>query len=157
MLELLRRGEPVELRLAGPCMRPWAFGGDTVGVAPLLGPPRRGWVVLIRDDDTLLAHRVLRVRPDRIETRGDLSTVPDPPWRPDQVVGRIVWASGRLGLRVPLGGSVAPLLGLVAAPLLRLAHRVVRSGRRGWRGRRAPSGSGPVYDDGAPRDGGTTP
>jgi hypothetical protein len=126
VLELLRRGQALELRLGGPCMRPWAFGGDSLRIEPLITPPRPGWVVLVRDGEGLLAHRVLHIANERVWTRGDLSTVPDPPWLLEQVVGRVVSARGRLGVTVPLGGRLAPLIGLAASVWLRRAHR-------GWR------------------------
>jgi hypothetical protein len=126
LLDLLRRGQSVELRLGGLCMRPWAFEGDRVRLEPLTERPRRGEVVMLRGERGLLAHRVLHAGPDRVLTRGDLSAAADPPWRYAEVLGRVVAIEHRVGLRVPLDGRLLPLLGWAAAPCLRGLQRAWR-------------------------------
>jgi hypothetical protein len=58
------------------------------------GVPRRGMVLAVWDGREVLVHRCVKVlrAPDAnwlVVTRGDNCLQPDPPWRPEQVLGRV--------------------------------------------------------------------
>ena len=124
--DLLRLGQPVDVRVAGPCMRPWAFGGDRLRVEAMRRPLRRGDVVLTRTETGLFAHRVVSVAARTVRTRGDLSDVADPDWRPDQVLGQVVAVQSKWGYRLPLDARLLGLVGLWAAPGFRMGVRCWR-------------------------------
>jgi hypothetical protein len=96
ILEVLRdvaREAPLRLRLAGQCMAPALEDGRSVDVVAT----RRYWpgdvVVFARRDGTLVAHRLLGIRPGRpwlAFTQADRSATPDSAVALHEIVGRVV-------------------------------------------------------------------
>jgi len=87
---LLRRGNAVQFRVNGQSMQPNLNDGDTVVVAPASAADlRRGDVVLARNCDGLLVHRVLANDSNSGEPslRSDTGVVPDAPL--SHVYGRV--------------------------------------------------------------------
>jgi hypothetical protein len=131
LTEAIRSWGRVRVEATGHCMRPWIFAGDTIEVAQLDGPPRRGMILLTQDGTRSYAHRVIDVAPDgSVRTRGDLLARPDPWRRPDQLVGQVIAVESRWGLRLPLGHPRLCQLGRLAAPGLRLCRAVWHRLRR---------------------------
>jgi hypothetical protein len=129
-VDLLRRGSPLPVRLSGSCMRPWAFPGDRLIVAPLAGPVRLGMVVLTRARGVVRAHRVVAVsRAGRVRTRGDLEPVADAWVDRDDVLGQVVEVRSHLGYRLRLDRPGVAWVGRWSAPLWRVLRELVR--RRG--------------------------
>jgi phage repressor protein C with HTH and peptisase S24 domain len=86
--ELLREGRTVELPATGTSMRPLFAPGDRIRVRPASAADvRPGDVVVIVDDnDALVAHRLIYATGAAVHLRGDDSPA-DPPYPPDAVVG----------------------------------------------------------------------
>lgn len=96
------QGDPLRLRVNGRSMAPLLRPGDWVIVAA--GRPEdlaRGDLVVIRSGDSLITHRLLRVRPGRLLTKGDNTWRADPPVEPGAVLGRVM-AREREGVLSPL-------------------------------------------------------
>lgn len=95
---LLREGRAVELPATGTSMRPLFAPGDRILVRPARAADvRPGDVIVFLDPDHgLVAHRLIYATRAALHTRGDNSR-PDPPCRPDTVVGvAVVPASPRV-------------------------------------------------------------
>jgi peptidase S24-like protein len=94
--ELLRRGHHARFRAGGWSMHPAIRDGDVITVAPLGGSPVRiGDVVLYRQGQGAIAHRVVRVRAlagrlVEVVARGDAADACDAPIGPEQVLGLVV-------------------------------------------------------------------
>ncbi len=127
----LQSGQPIELRVSGPCMRPWAFTGDRIVVEPLESRPKKGMILLSRHGDELFAHRVVRTRRNgEILTRGDLSSTNDSWSRRPDILGRVVTVRSQLGFAMRLDRRSLEVVGLVCAPVLRGSMVVAKRLRR---------------------------
>ncbi|MGC8781802.1 MAG: S24/S26 family peptidase [Anaerolineae bacterium] len=82
--------------LRGTSMAPTLPADCEVEVAPLIGRPRLGALVVFCAEDVLVAHRLVQRRAGRWITQGDGSPAPDPPLAPEQVLG-VVTAAYRDG------------------------------------------------------------
>lgn len=148
-LELLARGAHASLRARGGSMWPALRDGDVLTVAPLTHPPVRGEVVAALRDGALTVHRVHRTgdggsdnenetqNPSNSGTagssarasvflRGDALAREDPPFQPEQLIGRVVRAR-RAGREIPplfWRGPVPLLLRPLTRAALRLARRL---------------------------------
>jgi signal peptidase len=89
---LLRDGRAIRFCAHGMSMRPTIQHGDLVTVEPIdASEIRRGNILLYRDGDHVVAHRVVGLTASkRFLLCGDGVETPDPPVRPDQVLGRVV-------------------------------------------------------------------
>jgi signal peptidase I len=93
--EVLAKGHSARFTATGDSMHPFIRSGQQLvveGVDPRV--LRRGDVVLARLERGLTAHRIVTIerRGDvvvSITTRGDNCSLDDPPFAPDQLVGRI--------------------------------------------------------------------
>jgi signal peptidase I len=94
LLDLLKRGNSAEISASGYSMFPTLRPGDRVLVNPLTEnlPPVPGDILIVRNDDILILHRLLEIGKNNngetvFITRGDSMTEPDPPAGNDQVIG----------------------------------------------------------------------
>lgn len=88
--DILRRGIAIRFRALGDSMHPSIRSGEHVHVAP--AEPRslrQGDIVLARATRGLTAHRVVRVTPSSITTRGDNALIRDAALHHSAILGRI--------------------------------------------------------------------
>lgn len=94
--ELLADGLMIRFRASGQSMTPTIQDGEAITVAPVhVVDVRRGDILLYRSGRGLLAHRVVRIEPQRdgapqLTLRGDASLTEDEPIAAAQVLGRVV-------------------------------------------------------------------
>jgi signal peptidase I len=90
--ELLQDGRSIRFCAHGMSMNPTILHGDFVTVEPIEPSEiRRGDIVLYRDRDHVIAHRVVGLTASkRFLFCGDGRETADPPVRPDQILGRVV-------------------------------------------------------------------
>lgn len=130
--ELLQRAlaaGPVEIRARGISMSPLLRTGDRIRLERR--SPRLGHVALVELSGRLVLHRLVRRRGDRWLVRGDARSCSDG-WVARHQIVAIATARCR-EVRSPLASGwtrldrgSARLLGLVAAPIARLARRCAR-------------------------------
>jgi hypothetical protein len=126
---------PVEIRAVGVSMRPLLRAGDRIRLDRRA--PRRGDVALVEVSERVMLHRLVRRRRDRWLVRGDARSVSDG-WVASGQILAIATAHRRGDESHPnarwkrLDHPSARMLGLVAAPLRRIA-RSARQKRRGWK------------------------
>ncbi|MFQ5876154.1 MAG: SLBB domain-containing protein [Acidobacteriota bacterium] len=128
---LLGAGSGVLVPVRGDSMRPALAGGDHVLVAPFLGLPRPGQIVLARRADGLVVHRLRRIewRDGRrlYRLQGDALPYPDAGVLREDLMGRVV-AVVRDGRRIDLDDRPAALRrDLRRLALRRVAPRLVRA------------------------------
>lgn len=103
--------------IVGQSMYPLLRAGDRVRIEHGATDVRTGEIIVFRANDTLLAHRVLRIIPGGDETHvltaGDNSTHPDAPVPSSRIVGRVIG--------VMRAGSYAAL----DTPTWRLVGRII--------------------------------
>jgi polysaccharide export outer membrane protein len=108
---LFRDGHETLVPVRGSSMRPALRDGDAVVVAPFVGPPRPGQIVLARVGGALVAHRLRRIEvaPSgrRYRLCGDAAGFDAPVGRAD-LLGRVV-AVVRGGTRQPIDDHPAAL------------------------------------------------
>lgn len=106
------RPATMRIRAYGRSMWPLVPPGTELEVEPLgERRPEPGEIAVGVRAGRLIAHRVVRVeRNGGVVTRGDAHSVEDPAWRPGDLVGTVT-AAVVGGLRVPLDGAAARLLG----------------------------------------------
>lgn len=108
-------------------MRPTIPDGALVTVAPVPGTgPRIGDIVLARDGDRSVVHRVIGRSHGALRLKGDLNPREDPPITPSQVLGRVVRVEVA-GKARRVSGRRGALLGLFWAALSRAAPAIKRS------------------------------
>jgi hypothetical protein len=114
---LLSEGIDVRLRLSGWSMQPLVPSGSMVQFAR--ANPVMGDIVLVRHpDDSLVAHRVIRITDGFLVTKGDACVAADGPVPRERVVGcgvRLEWSAGRWPL--PLRSAWMRGLGLALSYL----------------------------------------
>lgn len=118
LAEAIRLHGRARLRVQGTSMLPSLWPGDVLRVE------RRGsaevgvgCIVLYRREQRVFAHRVVKKDPGLV-TRGDRLAHPDPPLRPEELLGEVTWVE-----RGGNGFAPARRAGWAAA-LLRLVSRV---------------------------------
>ena len=97
--ELIKDGKRVRLTVSGSSMFPFIRNGDVVEIEGLNSKIRVGDVLLVRkNDETYVLHRVVKVEKDKFFLRGDYSSCLEGPFREDYVVGRAVirFSGGRV-------------------------------------------------------------
>lgn len=102
--ELLAHGDEVIVAARGQSMWPTVCDGDEIVIAPLRRAPRPGEIVLIEQEGRALLHRVVRVRGESVQTRGDAAEIPDIMIAAGAVIG-VAAARIRSAGRESLGGS----------------------------------------------------
>jgi signal peptidase I len=104
--QLLSGGYRVRFRAHGASMRPAIRDGDIV-VVQMVDPTavKPGDILLYREGERPLAHRVVRIHQDNsagvvFVLRGDAQAECDAPVKPEQVLGRVLLAerNGRRGI-----------------------------------------------------------
>jgi hypothetical protein len=100
-------------------MRPLIPDGS-VCVITASADVRPGDVIACARGETLVIHRLIAVTPGTFITRGDATVKVDPPWRRDEVLGRIDEVHRPGGRLLALGGFVMRRLGRVIALLQRV-------------------------------------
>jgi phage repressor protein C with HTH and peptisase S24 domain len=94
LFAILEAGHQARFTASGDSMHPTIRDGESVIVEPCdPASLRAGEVVLTRAPRGLTAHRIVRITPDAITTRGDNALRSDPPLPPAAVVGRVVLPS----------------------------------------------------------------
>ncbi len=89
--EVARTAGEVRLKVTGTSMLPAIWPGDVVTVRRCdPAELRRGQIILYRREGKLTAHRIRRISPDQLITRGDTVLSCDPPVRALGVVGQVV-------------------------------------------------------------------
>lgn len=94
-LDLLRQsgqaGTATRLSVTGTSMLPLLQPGDALWLQSIdPAALRPGDLLLVRQNGVLLTHRLIVVRPERWQTKGDNNRLADPPVTARQIVGRIV-------------------------------------------------------------------
>lgn len=94
-LDLLQQsglaGGAIRLPVTGTSMLPLLQPGDAVWLQSIdPAALRPGDLMLIRQQGVLLTHRLIAVRPQHWQTKGDNNPLADPPITAQQIVGRIV-------------------------------------------------------------------
>jgi len=90
--EVLRSSGSLRLQVMGWSMLPTVWPGDTLLVESAEpATVSEGDILLYHRDQKLFVHRVVNAKShNTILTRGDAMPRPDPPVRPDQMLGRVV-------------------------------------------------------------------
>lgn len=94
--EILEQGALLRFRAPGNSMHPFIENGDILVVEPSNGAQAHiGDVIFYhRPDGRLIAHRLIRIQNQgdsvALITQGDSLRCPDPPLRPEQVLGRVI-------------------------------------------------------------------
>jgi len=110
--ELLSRGYRVRFKAEGKSMQPTIRDGESITVQPMEpSDVKRGDIILYRSGGAVIAHRVEEIawNGSRIAffiLRGDASSSPDQPVRPERVLGRVVSVE-RENQHIALGGKEA--------------------------------------------------
>jgi hypothetical protein len=129
-LELLARGEGVRVRVRGASMRPFVLDGDVLLLRA--GAPRVGDVVLLRQGDFGLLHRVVaRDRAGRLCIAGDALPGLDGWFDPEQIAA-VALQIERRGRVSNARNLAAVVVGRLCAPLRYLAARGARRGVQTW-------------------------
>lgn len=129
-LELLGRGEAVRVRARGASMRPFVLDGDVLLLRA--GPPRIGDVVLLRQGDFGLLHRVVaRDRAGRLCIAGDALPGVDG-WFDPAHIAAVALQIERRGQVRPARSLAAVVVGRLTAPLRYFAARGVRGNVQTW-------------------------
>ena len=151
--DLFQRERQFSLEVAGWCMRPWIWPGDEVVVSPRPDRLRLGQVVLVRLEEQLFIHRIVRLQSTgKLQTRGDRSPVLDREIQQSEVLGIALSVRRKSGFTYPVNHLLLVQVGRMAAPVLRLLTRILRPLKlalisRGEITRTAPSNP-PEGDDG---------
>ena len=132
--EKMAQGTTFRFRVISGSMVPLIGVGDKVVVRTTRADRlRRGDVVLYAVDGTFHTHRLLARRRQGkatlLVTKGDASLTPDPPWREEQLLGKVTAISrehGTLDLEGRRWKTINGLLGLLAA----LQVVALQAGRR---------------------------
>ena len=88
--EVARTSGEVRLKVTGASMLPALWPGDVIAVQRCsFADLRPGQIVLYRQEGKLTAHRIQRISPGHVITRGDSVPACDPPVGECGVVGRV--------------------------------------------------------------------
>jgi len=86
----------LRLRVAGASMAPLLREGDAVWVEPAaVTELRRGDVLVVRLAGDFVTHRLVGVDAQGWHTKGDNAAMPDPPFAPEAILGRVSAAERR--------------------------------------------------------------
>jgi len=108
--EQLARGASVRLRVSSGSMAPLIAAGDEV-IVEAVQPAElcAGEVVVLDAEGGFVMHRLLAWQGKRLVTRGDSMLAPDPPWLPEQVLGRVRTVLKADGRRLRVRSGTAPM------------------------------------------------
>ena len=98
-LQCLEEGRILHLNPTGFSMHPFVVSGETVAVQKAsLRELAPGDIVVIRNGDKFLLHRLLRVNDGFITTKGDFEIAPDEPKSAAFLVGRVAYIKKTMGI-----------------------------------------------------------
>jgi len=121
--DLLASGHAARFRAEGDSMHPVIRGGDYVQVVPCAPSElQRGDIILAATARGLTAHRIVRISPRGIVTRGDNSLRSDPPVDAASVLGRVAKVEEITNHSRPFDKSVK-IIRLTATFIRRLRRR----------------------------------
>ena len=131
LLQRALEAGPVKIRVLGVSMRPLLRAGDHIRLDRLA--PRLGDVALVEISQRLMLHRLVRRRRDRWLVRGDARSRSDGWIAAHQILAIATARHRELDSRPNarwkrLDHPPARVLGLVAAPLGRLARKATKAG-----------------------------
>lgn len=128
---MLERGHAVRLRLTGWSMKP-VFRSGTVVTFTAVPEPVVGDVGLVRcENDALVAHRIVAIEADWLQTKGDACAARDARVPRASLLGCAVSFQSSRGV-VPLRNGASRALGRAAGlayPRLVRTYRALRHGR----------------------------
>ena len=124
----------VRLRVTGASMIPTVWPGDVIEVRQCcLTGLKPGQLVLYRRDETLIAHRIVRIDGDLLVTAGDALLDEDPPVREAEIIGQVVsllrnghLISPRQSLPMRIGSSIVRRSDFCLRMMLRLGRLIGR-------------------------------
>lgn len=131
--KLLLQGHQIELRLGGNSMYPFLRSGDLAVIEPVeMTSVKTGDIILFKQEDRYIAHRVLACKADHLICKGDAMPHKDPPVSTDELLGRIRAyrrAKRHVELKSPLRQGANSFLALCSPytpPLYRLLAKLKR-------------------------------
>jgi hypothetical protein len=112
----LGNSSQIRINYLGPSMNPTLKGGDVLSVAPYgRGCIQAGDIIAFYPPQgtRVLVHRVVRLGPEGVYTRGDDNRENDP-WvlHPDQIIGRVVSLQRKNRCRSAAGGLAGRMRGM---------------------------------------------
>jgi len=132
-IDLSVAGRPFKVAVYGTSMFPFIRNGDVITITPFRSRIRRGRVIaFLRRDGRLIIHRVVKVLPDGVITKGDNLPETDTPLSFERIIGTVNTVH-RNDRRIRFG--VAGISGMLVAwlslcdwllPLRRLRRRLIR-------------------------------
>lgn len=141
-IELLRKGESVELVVGGGSMWPLVKHGDRLLITPVdpSGNFRRGTLLAVLSEGHVVVHRVVGVDAGsgRLVLQGDNLPAPDPPVLSSQVLGQVSQQVLKSGLVLKHQRQPLLVLNRALVPALKVSRPVHRHIFE-WRRRRARS------------------
>jgi signal peptidase I len=122
------KANPNSMNYLGSSMNPALKPGDWLQVAPYNGQELRAGDVIVfipSGSESRIVHRVVSIGSQGIKTRGDNNYDVDK-WilRPDQILGRVVYARRGNRQRRVFGGSLGHLLGVTVRAINAIDQRV---------------------------------
>lgn len=130
--EVLGQGKTARFVATGTSMEPFIRNGELVDLAPCVGRPKLGQIVLTRSaGGRLLLHRIVRLQGDTVMTQGDACALADAPVPRAAILGTVVnLPEGGLNLHllppfrllIPLRNRLSPVLRAIG--LIPLAKRL---------------------------------
>jgi len=89
--DVLSRGKTARFIATGNSMAPFIRTGEPVDLAPHVGRPKFGQIVMTRSaNGRLLLHRVVRLQDDKVITQGDACSSADFPVPCSAIIGTVV-------------------------------------------------------------------
>ena len=134
VISLLRQGlaeghHPFLTVISGS-MRPLLQIGDEIQIEPVQPDQLRlGELIVVANRETLVTHRLVAVGGKGLVTQGDWAHKPDPPFAPEDLLGRVICRrrDGRLvALSGPGAGEKSDAIGRLAARRRALIERLPR-------------------------------
>lgn len=90
LIESLQKGESPALTVISNSMSPLLERNDQVMlVSADLETLKKGDIITVKSEEGFLTHRVVSRSNREIRTKGDRNSTLDPPYHPDQIIGRV--------------------------------------------------------------------
>ncbi len=91
-------GQQQVMHMIGNSMRPCICHGDKLHVELRPTRFRPGDVLIWRQQEKLIAHRLVAISREELLLRGDANVTPDPPVEKDRIIGRVTGVENATGL-----------------------------------------------------------
>ena len=89
--QLLRSGQSIRVQVGGNSMFPYIKKGEVIEIQPItIEKIKIGDVVVFHHTGKLIAHRVLKIKPDSLLTKGDSRSKFDPPVLAKNLLGKVM-------------------------------------------------------------------